>query len=539
EEYNELAAHFPELNIKQPEWTVIKYDETVSDSKNMSNLDNETGYDYDNAFKPSAHVSAIMAKRHRVMAKYVAAGKMLVCPLDDADSRKYHDGTEANTQGFNHATKADEGDFMMYEPDRWCKGIDDFINRCHYHCFSSLKSVAQPEGRKLYAEDMELHDRSACRVAATYATFDDSLVVYDDYRVYVAPVKGYKQVRWPAVNSSVYGAIFLDADNRVVGRAAANSGRMTASSYLFTSVPENAERIAFTCRADVAFSFVWMTTSEEIHAIEPDAWRTGEWLAGAVKAYYGNMQIRSITGVPATVSVSQSQFEEYCRRRGEGFTPITYPMHRDIANLFWANYGDRDSSAVCGYGSGSNTTTQGLTLFLGMKDTIKNPSASIGAAGGWYYDDTMTLRNVTSINAIGYENLWGNVAEWMGGLKSEYLEWRFTEPVTGEARAVKSGSVNDSWITELYNGRYMDVVPVLLNATETTHYGDKFWCSNSSARVVSRSYNNASSHAGVSCASAGYDSSFTFAYIGSRLAFIGEIEYTLNVAAFLEAEAIA
>ena len=85
----------------------------------------------------------------------------------------------------------------------------------------------------------------------------------------------------------------------------------------------------------------------------------------------------------------------------------------------------------------------------------------------------------------------------------------------------------------------MDVVPVLLNATETTHYCDKFYCSNSSARVVYRSYNNAYSNAGVSFASTSNDSSVTSAYIGSRLAFIGEIEYTLNVAAFLEAEAIA
>ena len=85
----------------------------------------------------------------------------------------------------------------------------------------------------------------------------------------------------------------------------------------------------------------------------------------------------------------------------------------------------------------------------------------------------------------------------------------------------------------------MDVVPVLLNATETTHYGDKFWCSNSSARVVYRSHDNAYSFAGVSFAYAYYDSSITNAWSGSRLAFIGEIEYTLNVAAFLEAEAIA
>lgn len=538
-EYTELTAHFPELNIRQPEWTVIKYDETVSDGKNISNLDNETGYDYDNEFMPSAHVSAILAKRHKVMAKYTAEGEMTVCPLDDSDSRRYHDGTEANLQGFNHATKADEGDVMMFEPNRWCKGVDDFINRCHYDCFSSAKTVSQPEGRKLHPEDMELRDRSACRVSSAYATLEACLTVYDDYRVYIAPVAGYKQARWPAVNSSVYGAVFLDAEDKVVGRAAANSGRMTEESYLFASVPEGAVKIAFTCRRDVAFSFAWLTTSDQIEAIEPDAWQTGEYLVGVNKAYYGNLQIRSINGVSPTVSVSQSQFADYCRRRGKGFTLITYNMHRDIARLFWAKYGNRDSSAVCGYGSGSNTTLTGMTAFLGMKDTIANPSAAIGTAGGYYYDDTNTLRNATSINALGYDNLWGNVAEWMEGVHSEYLVYHIADPDSDTERKVKSGNVNDSWIVELHNGRFMDVVPVVLNGTETTHYRDKFWCSNSSARVVLRSGNNAYSNAGVSYALAVDDAASTNAWSGSRLAFIGKIVYTLNVAAFLEAEAIA
>lgn len=538
-EYTELTAHFPELNIRQPEWTVIKYDETVSDGKNISNLDNETGYDYDNEFMPSAHVSAILAKRHKVMAKYTAEGEMTVCPLDDSDSRRYHDGTEANLQGFNHATKADEGDVMMFEPNRWCKGVDDFINRCHYDCFSSAKTVSQPEGRKLHPEDMELRDRSACRVSSAYATLEACLTVYDDYRVYIAPVAGYKQARWPAVNSSVYGAVFLDAEDKVVGRAAANSGRMTEESYLFASVPEGAVKIAFTCRRDVAFSFAWLTTSDQIEAIEPDAWQTGEYLVGVNKAYYGNLQIRSINGVSPTVSVSQSQFADYCRRRGKGFTLITYNMHRDIARLFWAKYGNRDSSAVCGYGPGSNTTLTGLTAFLGMKDTIANPSAAIGTAGGYYYDDTNTLRNATSINALGYDNLWGNVAEWMEGVHSEYLVYHIADPDSDTERKVKSGNVNDSWIVELHNGRFMDVVPVVLNGTETTHYGDKFWCSNSSARVVLRSSDNANTYAGVSYANAYNVAAYSSAWYGSRLAFIGKIVYTLNVAAFLEAEAIA
>lgn len=538
-EFNALVQHFPELNILQPEWTVIKFTDTVADSANISNLDNSTGYEFDNEFVESAHVARIMAKRHRVMAKCTAPGEATVCPLDDADGTKYHDGTTANVEGFNSTTMLDEGDVMIYEPKRWCKGIEDFINRCHYDCYSSLDKVTDltaDQGRKLFFDDLELIDKKAARVSSIYTTLADSLMDYDTFRVLIAPVSGYKQVRWPAVSSTVYGAVFLDADNNIIGRAAANHGRMTETSYLFTNVPEGAEKIAFTCYRDADFSFVWLTTSEEIQAIEPDPWQTGDYLVGVYKAHYGNTQIRSISGVVPTVNISQSQFAEYCRQRGEGFCLINYQMHRDFARLFFAVKGTRDSSGVCGYGTGSNTTRTGLTDLLGMKDTIA--PTTIGAAGCFYLDAEGNRKSITSLNALGMENAWGNVAEWMEGVVSDYYVWSIEDANDG-ARKIKSGTTNDSWIVELANGRNMDVVPVMLGGTETTHYRDKFWCSNSPARVVYRSSNNAYSVAGVSFAVAYNVASNAYPWSGSRLAFIGKIIYTLDVQAFKALEAIA
>ena len=539
DEFNALVAHFPELNILQPEWTVIKFTESVSDPANVSNMDNETGYEFDRPFEASAHVARIMAKRHRVMAKCTAPGEMTVCPLSDDNSLVYHDGTPANLEGFNSSELLDEGDVMIYEVGRWCKGIDDFINRCHYDCYSSLDKVTDLTaelGRKLYLGDLEVLDKKAVRVSSAYSTLEDSLMDYDTFRVMIAPVAGFKQVRWPAVASSVYGAVFLDIDDNVISRAAANHSRMTDQSYLFTNVPEGAEKIAFTCYRNVEFSFVWMTISEEIQAIEPDPWETGDYLVGVYKAHYLNTQIRSISGVLPTVNISQSQFAEYCRRRGEGYCLINYQMHRDFARLFFAVKGTRDSSGACGYGSGSNYTLTGLTNALGMQDTIA--PTTIGVGGCFYIDSDGNRKSIASLNALGMENAWGNVAEWMEGVTSDYLVWNIEDANDGP-RKVKSGNINDSWIIELANGRNMDVVPVTLGGTETTHYCDKAWCNNSPARVVCRASSNAYSSAGVASASTTSDAAGTNAWYGSRLAFIGKIIYTLDVQAFKALEAIA
>ena len=59
EEYDALQRHFPELNIVQPEYTMLESDESVADYANISNLDNGTGYKFGNDYKPSGHIEAI------------------------------------------------------------------------------------------------------------------------------------------------------------------------------------------------------------------------------------------------------------------------------------------------------------------------------------------------------------------------------------------------------------------------------------------------------------------------------------------------
>ena len=85
----------------------------------------------------------------------------------------------------------------------------------------------------------------------------------------------------------------------------------------------------------------------------------------------------------------------------------------------------------------------------------------------------------------------------------------------------------------------MDIVGVhSQKGSSTTYYCDEFNVSNAANRVVCRSHSYSFANGGVSCAICGYDSSSSYTFIGSRLAFRGEIEEAESVTAFKAIKAI-
>ena len=532
EEYAEVMAHFPELNVRQPEWTIIKFDDTVSDPANITNLDNGTGYDYGTDYVPSAHVNAILAARHRVIAKNTAEGVMTVCRLLDNDGRYYHDGTEANTKGFAHLEKEDEGDVMMYEPHRWQKGVDDFVNHVHYGCFSSLQQVTAAPGRKVYLEDMETTGGKVVRVSSSYETLADALYDYVDFSIHEVSVKGWRRVRFPAISSTAYGAVFVDDEGNILGRVATSDVRMISGDYLFANVPQGATKLVFTTENTADFSFVWLTNSLRIEDVEPDPVEVEPYLVGVYKANTDNHQIRSISDRTPTVSTTGTAWRNWRTQRGTGWQLIDYRMHRDIANLFFAAYGTRHSQAVCGNGSGVATTKTGYTDALGMQDTIY---PSNGGNGGQYYNAEGNLATCASINALGYENLWGNISEFCDGVTINARKWT----IDGEGTRPYKAASASGYITAIKHGRYMDVIPMATAGSSSTQFCDYYYASDSNSRVLYRSSNIASAEGGVSSAYAYYDASTSYALHGSRLAFRGRIVEASSVAAFLAAEMIS
>lgn len=553
EVYAKYAERFDELNIRQPQYTMIEFDDTVPDDANISNLDNETGYKFGNTYQTSAHISVIRRNRHRVLGKLKSEGKMVICQLHDEDSNYYADA-EVAASGTPAKLDSTEGDVYIYEPHYWYKGINDYLNNKKYSCFSSNEEMPdRPECKVIGYDEIESEKnvREGYKLTVGRQHLDDAYSQDSNYLVCKVNVFGYKKVRFPTVlGTSMIGSCFTDSGKNVVKDVFVDSlnNRFVNGMYIICDVPEGATELNFTIHKYAEFDCVVLSNSDKIEDMEPDWVEHEPCLVAVFEACtIGSKLYSAATGNASVGSLTQSDFIYYAKQRG--LQLIDWEMHKDIANLFFAFYGRRDSQDQCGYGQSTEQRNIGTTALLGMQDTISYNSdgGAHQTSNAWYVRPNEDGKNVYSLiyntNCMGYENLYGDKYEWLSGVSLPNTNAQeqyklLIEMPDGSTRKVKSGTV-DGYCTGMYHQKYMDIVGVhSQKGSSTTYYCDIFTPSGTANRVVCRSYNYSSANGGVSCAYCGYDSSSTYAYIGSRLAFRGEIEEAESVTAFKAIKAI-
>ena len=539
EEYAATCAHFPELNIIQPQFVGIKIDQTVGDGEKITNLDNSTGYDYNTEFTPSSHILEVLSKRRCILAKKTAEGEMTCYPLHDENRNKY-----ADSDSVENATDAvltgSEGEVYVYEPHYWYKGVTDVLNQCLYGFISSNEDAPAAAGYtsvKLTREELDVTEGIGIRKNTDYTTIEEAKNEYESGSFALVDVRDYKQVRFPGLASTLYGAVFIDDTGKIVSRVSvSNANGFINGMYLFCAVPAGATFLAFTFLNSAAFDFVLLTTSESVEAIEPDWVEHTECLGGVYEAYLIDDVLRSVSGVSSVGTISQSQAVKYAQNRGKGFQLFDWEMHKDVGNLHFFKYGNTDSQGVCGYGTNNYQKVTGLTNALGMRDTVsyyKEKGGSNPQAEGAYRDGV----NYQSVNVLGYENFQGNKAEWLQYVTVNKTaadgRWFITMP-DGTERIVQGITVYnaDIYPTHMVWGRYMDLIAAKEGGSTSSHWFDRFYVGTGLSRVVCRSVYSAGALGGVSYAYAYDDSSVTGAYIGVRLAFRGIIRWAGSVAAF-------
>jgi len=573
EQYETYVAHYPELNIVQPEYTMIEADDTVADDANVSNMDNGTGYKYGTAYEPSGHISAILKKRHRALAKVTKKattrsvtiagvdttmnnldGEMTYYPLHDENSNYYAaadnvgDCTEAKLDGT-------EGDWMMYEPHYWGKGVNDYLGGKHYSCFSgNAAKPSTPEATVLTLDEIKAESGgylSGRKIMSGKETLADSYSADSTYSVCKVGVSGYKRVRWPSVpGTSLVGSVFVDSDGAIVESVVAPtlSNKFEAGMYLIKDVPEGAAYLYFSILNTAEFDKVVLSNSDNIEDMEPEWAEFDEHLCAVVGSSVVGTKLRAaITGGSTTASMSWTDFHYYSAQRG--MQQIDALMHSRIANLFYAKYGRRNSQEQCGAGQHTNSRTTGGTASRGMTDTIGYEEAYAVNSGvtnslvdnmvhqyAWYKEGG-TATQVNNTCCMGYEDIYGNKYDMMDGVdlpndSGNAGKWRIWMP-DGTTRMVKGTTSSGNWITAVAHGKWMDVIPIgNVSGSSSTYYSDMYWVSTSAGRVVYRGYNNANAYGGVSYANAISDASYSNAYVGSRLAFRGKIVKAGSVAAY-------
>ena len=580
ERYEALKAHFPELNILQPEYTMIESDDDVADDANISNPDNRTGYKYGTPYRASGHITAILKQRHRVLAKVTKKattrsvkianvdttvnnldGEMIYYPLDDGNSNRYADGSAARLDG-------SEGDWMMFEPFFWSKGINDYLNGKHYSCYSSkgrddMPSV--PDADILTLDDIKEAGGylSGRKIMSGKDTLANSYSADTTYSVCKVNVSGHKRVRFPSVpGTNLVGSVFTDNTGAVVSSIVVPtlSNKFEAGMYLIADVPAGATALHFSVLNTAEFDKVVLSNSDRIEDMEPDWVANDEHLCAVVGSSVVGSKLRAcITGGSTTASMSWADFHYYSVQRG--MQQIDALMHSRIANLFYAAYGRRDSQEQCGAGQHTNNRITGGTASRGMTDTIGyeeahaiNPNVTNSLVDNmvhqyaWYRGEDdyggATVTQVNNICCLGYEDIYGHKYDMMDGVdlpndSGNAGKWRIWMP-DGTTRMVKGGTSSGVWITAVAHGKYMDVVPVgSVSGSSSTHYCDMYYISTAASRVVYRGYNSATPSGGVSMSYANYDSSNTSTSIGSRLAFRGRLVKAASVAAFKSISEVA
>lgn len=577
--YEQMCAHFPELNIVQPEYTMIRID-NIADDASVTNLDNGTGYLFGNDYVMSGHLAAIFAKRHRVLAKVTRKpttrtvrmanndvtvnnpdGEMTYYPLHDANSNYY-----ADAEDIANCTPAkldgSEGDIMMNEPGMWKKGVNDYLNgNVNYCCYSSNgrdKKPTTPEVDILTLDDLKAKAgvRSGCKIVGK-DTLAASYTTDSTYSVCQVDVSNHKRVRFPSVpGSSLVGSVFCDAAGNVIENIVVPtlSNKFEAGMYLIKDIPEGATTLNFSILNTAEFDMVVLSNSDKIEDMEPEWHYDEEHLCAVLETVIAGEKFRScLTGGSSIASMTWTDFHYYSQQRG--MQQIDAMMHSRIANLCYAFYGRRDMQEQCGAGSHTNARTIGTdTMTRGMQDTVGyeyakaiNPNVTNSMIENlvhqyaWFVDTdsfgTKTVTQVNNICCLGYVNTYGHKYEMMDGVdlpndSGNAGKWRIWMP-DGTTRYIKGTTSSGLWITGVWHGLYMDMVPTgTFMGSSSTYYTDIYYISTGVGRVVYRGGYYAYAYGGVSCASANHDASSAYPHVGSRLAFRGNLVKAQSVAAY-------
>ena len=495
------GAAFPNLRVKNAEWTCVVIDENRSDPMNLTNPDNGT---IGATYAPSGHVLRIRKGLIPVLGKKNSEGVMVCRRVDETDYRRL-----ANGEGVDYS---DGSDLFMRWPGCWYKGVNDPLNGKQYMYWSSqveaptaTKGVRVKKVKECVVESGLI--QTTYSVGNLFSTGTHSAAISSDFKICEFSVEEDLLVRlpmwWRAGYPTDWRFFFLNNRNVIVeildGKVFENKrGYCFDGAYVVTRVPKGAVKVVF--QTMLPSSLTTQSTrvergeepvvlSSTYEGLEPTWRRSDEWLVGV----YGNIfdedtMTRSMSGTNSTklgfVNFDSARFVvdasgRAIRRavplmqsnnktiiplsprfvllnpqlRGDGYQQIDYGMWKLLAQLWYHLNGTRDVFGKIG------SPSPGQLSRNGVADGIGNADSSIETSLN--YNKLLGLENFVGARWTVLEGVSGvkDYEGWMkAGRQLDTGNSEFNQPyVVGEGR--KAFPQQSGYIATLMHGGDCDIIP--------------------------------------------------------------------------------
>ena len=244
---------------------------------------------------------------------------------------------------------------------------------------------------------------------------------------------------------------------------------------------------------------------------------------GAYKMFVDSSGVgHSRPGVAPSHSKTMTEFWNCAQKLGSNFGLANYGFQCLIEALYQVSFGNLNSQAVIGSGFQSSS-------WEACRDVPMGKCISLGdGSGKVLYNDT-TIGNQYPVKLFGFEDLWGKLWEFRPGIRF-YMDGSTRYAVAYSGNQVSNAangrkftipSSADGFITRKTLGEYWDAFPQAVGGGDTTYYCDGFWALTSGELLYVGGVADNRSRCGLSYASSYDGFSYSWPYIGARLAFYG------------------
>ena len=245
---------------------------------------------------------------------------------------------------------------------------------------------------------------------------------------------------------------------------------------------------------------------------------------GAYKMFVDSSGVgHSRPGVAPSHSKTMTEFWNCAQKLGSNFGLANYGFQCLIEALFQVSFGNLNSQAVIGSGFQSQS-------WEACRDVPMGKCISLGDGSGKVLYNDATLGNQYPVKLFGFEDLWGKLWEFRPGIRfymdgdTRYAVVYSGNQVSNTANGRKftiPSSAGGEYITRKTLGAYWDAFPQAVGGGDSTYYCDGFWASTSGELLFVGGLANSGSLCGLSSARSSNGFSYSWTFIGARLAFYG------------------